>query len=91
MFKFLELLAQFAELTKITADQKAEIESAFNEMAESDRTEEIKTSFNEIVAKFSEGSEEGSEAQKTAEEIAAEQAAADAAAAAKTAEGEQGA
>ncbi len=53
MNKFLQLVAAFCELPKITADQKAQLESAFSEIADDERSPELESAFNEIVAKFS--------------------------------------
>ena len=53
MNKFLQLVAAFCELTSITADQKAQIETAFNEIPANERSGEIEAAFNELVGKFS--------------------------------------
>lgn len=54
MNKFLQLVAQFCELTKITADQKAQLEAAFNEIPENERSTEMQAAFSDIAARFSE-------------------------------------
>lgn len=53
MKTILELLAQFSELAKINSDQKNTLEAAFNTLDDSDKTEELKNAFNEVIAKFS--------------------------------------
>lgn len=53
MKTILELLAQFSELAKINSEQKNSLEAAFNSLDESDRTDEMKAAFNEVIAKFS--------------------------------------
>lgn len=54
MNKFLQLVAAFCELTSITADQKAQLETAFNEIPANERSDEMTAAFNELAAKFSE-------------------------------------
>ncbi len=54
MNKFLQLVAQFCELTTITADQKTQLEAAFNEIPENERSTEMQAAFSDIAARFSE-------------------------------------
>jgi NACalpha-BTF3-like transcription factor len=53
MNKFLQLVAQFCELTTISADQKAQLEAAFNEIPENERSTEMQAAFTDIAARFS--------------------------------------
>lgn len=54
MNKFLQLVAQFCELTTITAAQKTQLEAAFNEIPENERSTEMQAAFSDIAARFSE-------------------------------------
>lgn len=58
MKRFLELLAAFAELDKISKTQGAELETAFNEIPEAHRHDELKAKFAEALEKVSEGGDE---------------------------------
>lgn len=53
MNKFLKLVAAFCELTSITADQKAQLETAFNEIPADERSDEVTAAYTELVGKFS--------------------------------------
>ncbi len=54
MNKFLQLIAAFADMTSINAQQKIALENAFNEIPQDERTEDMQNAFNEVVARFSE-------------------------------------
>lgn len=54
MLKFLALMAQFTEFTKLTAAQKSQLDSAFAEVSDADKTDEMKAQYAEMAAKYSE-------------------------------------
>lgn len=67
MNKFLQLIAQFADMTAINTDQKNQLEKAFNQIPENERTEEMQNAFNEVVARFSEDGDDSEQAQASAD------------------------
>ena len=48
MNRFLSLLAKLGTQEKISTEDKAELKTAFNELDESERTDEIKTAFSQM-------------------------------------------
>ena len=66
MNKFLQLIAQFADMTVINTDQKNQLEKAFNQIPENERTDEMQNAFNEVVARFSEDGDDSEQAQADA-------------------------
>lgn len=64
MNKFLQLVAKFYELATITKADKVNLENAFNEIPENERSAEMQTTFSEICAKFSEDGEDSEQWQE---------------------------
>lgn len=62
MLKFLKLLEQFVGKKTITKSERDQVQAAFNELSDNDKTQEVQAAFNETIALFNEdgdGSDEG--------------------------------
>ena len=68
MKKYLELLAQFSEKETLSADERASIVSAFGELPEEDKTDEVQAKQDEILAKPETKEETKDEASKKEDE-----------------------
>lgn len=67
MNKFLQLVAKFSELVKISKEDKTELEQAFSEIPAGETNEEMKQMVADICSKFSEDGDDAEQGQEGAE------------------------